>query len=151
MLFPFCHQNSCICMLTVFSSCSFLSPLRHVRSIDSAAQERNVITGKLKVLFNIHQYKYDHHVTCTCMRIFEISWFQETLLPILLIFRMFGDIFVHFKLHIFRKHPEDSFSCLCATYRQRNKIMAYLTFHKWLVSVCNIHNDIWILQTKTSH
>ncbi len=20
--------------------------------------------------------------------------------------------------------------------------MAYLTFHKWLVSVCNIHNDI---------
>ncbi len=29
-------------------------------------------------------------------------------------------------------------------YRQPNKIMAYLTFHKWLVSVCNIHNDIMI-------
>ncbi len=27
-------------------------------------------------------------------------------------------------------------------YRQPNKIMAYLTFHKWLASVCNIHNDI---------
>ena len=27
-------------------------------------------------------------------------------------------------------------------YRQPNKKMAYLTFHKWLVSVCNIHNDI---------
>ncbi len=27
-------------------------------------------------------------------------------------------------------------------YRQPNKIMAYLTFHKWLVSVCNFHNDI---------
>ncbi len=35
--------------------------------------------------------------------------------------------------------------------RQPNKIMAYLTFHKWLVSVCNIHNDIWMEQTKTSH
>ena len=30
-------------------------------------------------------------------------------------------------------------------------IMAYLTFPKWLVSVCNIHNDIWMIQTKTSH
>ncbi len=30
-------------------------------------------------------------------------------------------------------------------YRQPNKTMAYLTFHKWLVLVCNIHNDIWIL------
>ncbi len=29
--------------------------------------------------------------------------------------------------------------------------MAYLTFHKWLVSVCNSHNDIWMVQTKTSH
>ncbi len=29
--------------------------------------------------------------------------------------------------------------------------MAYLTFPKWLVLVCNIHNDIWMLQTKTSH
>ncbi len=28
------------------------------------------------------------------------------------------------------------------SYRQPNKIMVYLTFHKWLVSVCNIHNDI---------
>ncbi len=28
--------------------------------------------------------------------------------------------------------------------------MAYLTF-KWLVSVCNIQNDIWMVQTKTSH
>ncbi len=36
-------------------------------------------------------------------------------------------------------------------YRQPNKIRAYLTFHKWLVSVCNMHNDIWMLQTKTSH
>ncbi len=36
-------------------------------------------------------------------------------------------------------------------YRQPNKIMVYLTFHKWLVSVCNMHNDIWMLQTKTSH
>ncbi len=27
-------------------------------------------------------------------------------------------------------------------YRQPNKIMAYLTFRKLLVSVCNIHNDI---------
>ena len=35
--------------------------------------------------------------------------------------------------------------------RQPNKIMAYLTFHKWLVSVCNIHNDMWMVQTKTSH
>ncbi len=32
--------------------------------------------------------------------------------------------------------------CNMITYRQPNKIMAYLTFHKWLVSVCNIHNDI---------
>ncbi len=37
------------------------------------------------------------------------------------------------------------------TYRQTNKIMAYLTFHKWLVSVWNIHNGIWMVQTKTSH
>ncbi len=29
--------------------------------------------------------------------------------------------------------------------------MAYLTFHKWLVYVYNIHNDIWMVQTKTSH
>ncbi len=29
--------------------------------------------------------------------------------------------------------------------------MAYLTFHKWLVLVFNIHNDIWMVQTKTSH
>ncbi len=36
-------------------------------------------------------------------------------------------------------------------YRQPYKIMAYLTFHKWLVSVCNIHNNIWMVQTKTSH
>ncbi len=36
-------------------------------------------------------------------------------------------------------------------YRQPNKIMAYLTFHMWLVSVCNIHNNIWMVQTKTSH
>ncbi len=36
-------------------------------------------------------------------------------------------------------------------YHQPNKIMAYLTFHKWLVSVCNIHNNIWMVQTKTSH
>ena len=36
-------------------------------------------------------------------------------------------------------------------YRQPNKIMAYLTFHKWLVLVCNIHNDIWILQIKAGH
>ncbi len=27
-------------------------------------------------------------------------------------------------------------------YYQPNKIMAYLTIHKWLVSVCDIHNDI---------
>ncbi len=27
-------------------------------------------------------------------------------------------------------------------YRQPNKLMAYLTFHKWLVSVCNINNHI---------
>ncbi len=37
------------------------------------------------------------------------------------------------------------------TYRQANKIMAYLTFHKWLGSVCNIYNYIWMVQTKTSH
>ena len=30
-------------------------------------------------------------------------------------------------------------------------IMAYLTFRKWLVSACNIHSDIWMVQTKTSH
>ncbi len=36
-------------------------------------------------------------------------------------------------------------------YHQPNKIMAYLTFHKWLVLICNIHNDMWMLQTKTSH
>ncbi len=36
-------------------------------------------------------------------------------------------------------------------HRQPNKIMAHLNFHKWLVSVCNIHNDIWMVQTKTSH
>ncbi len=36
-------------------------------------------------------------------------------------------------------------------YLQPNKIIAYLTFHKWLVSICNIHNDIWLVQTKTSH
>ncbi len=41
--------------------------------------------------------------------------------------------------------------CLILAYCQPNKIMAYLTFHKWLVSVCNIHNDIWMVQTKTSH
>ncbi len=29
--------------------------------------------------------------------------------------------------------------------------ISYFTFHKWLVSVCNIHNDIWMAQTKTSH
>ncbi len=29
--------------------------------------------------------------------------------------------------------------------------MAYLTFHKWLVSVCNIHNNIWMVHAKTSH
>ncbi len=40
---------------------------------------------------------------------------------------------------------------LATVYRQPNKIMAYLTFHKWLVSVCNIHNNIWMEQTKTSH
>ncbi len=34
---------------------------------------------------------------------------------------------------------------------QSDKIMAYLTFHKWLVLVYNIQNDIWMLQTKTSH
>ena len=34
--------------------------------------------------------------------------------------------------------------------RQPNKIMANLTFHKWLVSVCNIHNDLWMVQTKTT-
>ena len=26
-------------------------------------------------------------------------------------------------------------------YHQPNKLMAYLTFHKWLVSGCNIHNN----------
>ncbi len=36
-------------------------------------------------------------------------------------------------------------------YRQPNKIMVYLTFHKWLVSVCNIHNNIWMVKTKTSY
>ena len=36
-------------------------------------------------------------------------------------------------------------------YLQPNKIMAYLTFHKWLVLVCNIHNDTSMAQTKTSH
>ncbi len=29
--------------------------------------------------------------------------------------------------------------------------MAYLTFHKWLVSVCNIHNAILMVKTKTRH
>ncbi len=29
--------------------------------------------------------------------------------------------------------------------------MEYLTFHKWLVLVCNIHYDILMVQTKTSH
>ncbi len=38
-----------------------------------------------------------------------------------------------------------------SSYRQPNKIMAYLTFHKWLVSVCNMHNYIWMVQSKTSH
>ena len=37
------------------------------------------------------------------------------------------------------------------TYRQPNKIIALLTFQQWLVLVCNIHNDIWMLQTKSSH
>ena len=31
------------------------------------------------------------------------------------------------------------------------KIMAYITFHKWLVLVCNIHMPLWMLQSKTSH
>ncbi len=44
-----------------------------------------------------------------------------------------------------------STSAITVQYRQPNKIMAYLTFHKWLVSVCNIHNDIWMVQTKTNH
>ncbi len=34
---------------------------------------------------------------------------------------------------------------------QPNKIMAELTFHKWLVLVYKVHNDIWMLQTKTTH
>ncbi len=36
-------------------------------------------------------------------------------------------------------------------YRQANQIMGYLSFHKWQVSVCNVHDDIWMVQTKTSH
>ncbi len=40
---------------------------------------------------------------------------------------------------------------LPVTIRQPNKIIAYLTFHKWLVLVCNIHMSLWMLQTKTSH
>ncbi len=36
-------------------------------------------------------------------------------------------------------------------YHQPNKIIAYLTFHKWLLLVCNIHMSLCMLQTKTSH
>ncbi len=52
-----------------------------------------------------------------------------------------------------RRGKIEIFRCVqkCVIYRQPNKIMAYLTFHQWLVSVCNIHNDIWMVQTKTSH
>ncbi len=42
-------------------------------------------------------------------------------------------------------------ACFAAIpYRQLNKIMAYLTFHKWLILDCNIHMSLWMLQTKTS-
>ena len=36
-------------------------------------------------------------------------------------------------------------------YRQPNKIIEYLIFHKWLLLVCNIHTSLCMLQTKTSH
>ena len=36
-------------------------------------------------------------------------------------------------------------------YHQPDKIIAQLTFPKWLVLVCTIHMSLWMLQTETSH
>ena len=42
--------------------------------------------------------------------------------------------------------------CLCIynkiPYRQPNKIIAYLTFHKWPVLVCDIHMSFWCYKPK---
>ncbi len=46
--------------------------------------------------------------------------------------------------------PQTAWTTIHLAYHQPNKIMAYLTFHKWLVLVCNIYMSLWMLQTKTS-
>ncbi len=59
---------------------------------------------------------------------------------------MLGFVRVTFQLLLFKMQAVKIFCllfcCWSSSFRQPNKIMAYLTFHKWLVLVCNIHNDI---------
>ncbi len=59
---------------------------------------------------------------------------------------LFSEIFSD--LRLFTKQQSMGHLWSDAIYCPPNEIMTHLTFHKWLVSVCNIHNNVWMVLTK---
>ncbi len=108
-----------LCMPTCRPTC--------IIDILSAQVMRNIVTKVKEIFFKWLKFSYKPKVGINCSVV--------------------GFVWVIFcRVSIYLRKTISDYPCQDALnvniYRQPNKIMAYLTFHKWLVSVCNIHNDI---------